>query len=121
MIHTRHKGDCSLMSSVLQGLKVDSTAEQYRGLLGVSEAIISHSDLSELFQVLAARLRLIVDFDYMNVMLHDEERDVMRMRLFATPKEDTPKPAEEFGVEESPSGWVWQRQQPLVVDDIEME
>src|SRR5918999_3660905 len=121
MINTRHKGDYPVMSSVLQGLKVDSTAERYRGLLEVSEAIISHSDLSELFQVLAARVRPIVDFDYLNVMLHDPERDVMRMRLFVTPEDDTPKPAEEFAVEESPSGWVWRTQRPPVVDDIEME
>ena len=59
--------------------------EQYQGLLEVSEAIVSHRDLSELFQVLATRLRAIVDFDYLNVMLHDAERDVMRMRLFVTP------------------------------------
>jgi formate hydrogenlyase transcriptional activator len=95
--------------------------EQYQGLLEVSEAIVSHRDLSELFQVLATRLRLLVDFDYVNVMLHDAERDVMRMRLFVTPEEGHPKPAEEFAVGESPSGWVWRRQQPLVVDDIEME
>jgi formate hydrogenlyase transcriptional activator len=121
MINTSHKGDNSVMSSVLQGLKVDSTAEQYRGLLEVSEAITAHSDLSELFQVLAARLRPIVDFDYLNVMLHDPERDVMRMRLFVTPDDDLPKPAAEFPVGESPSGWVWQTQRPLVVDDIETE
>ena len=80
--------------------------ERYRGLLEVSEAITSHSDLSELFQVLATRLRLIVDFDYMNVMLHDAERDVMRLRLFVTPKESHPRPGEEWAVGESPSGWV---------------
>jgi formate hydrogenlyase transcriptional activator len=95
--------------------------ERYRGLLEVSEVIASHCDLSELFQVLAARLGLIVDFDYMNVMLHDAERDVMRLRLFVTPKESHPRPGEEWAVAESPSGWVWQRQQPLVVDDIEAE
>ncbi len=95
--------------------------EQYRGLLEVSEAIISHSDLSELFQVLAARLRPVADFDHMNVVLHDAVRNLMRMRLFVTPVESGPQPGEELGVEESPSGWVWQRQQPLVVDDIETE
>ncbi len=109
------------MSSALQGLKVNSMIEQYQGLLEVSEAIVSHRDLSKLFQVLADRLSPIVDFDYMNVMLHDAERGVMRMRLFATPKESHPKPAEEFAVEDSPSGWVWQTQRPLVVDDIETE
>ncbi len=109
------------MSSALHELKIDSVIEQYRGLLEVSEAIASHRDLSELFQVLAARLRPIVDFDYLNVMLHDAARGVMRMHLFVTPEEDHPKPAEEFAVEGSPSGWVWERQQPLLVDDIETE
>ena len=34
-------------------------------------------------QDLAARLRRVVDFDYMNVMLHDAERGVMSMRPVA--------------------------------------
>lgn len=109
------------MSSVLQELKVDSLVEQYQGLLEVSEAIISHRDLAELFQVLAARLRPLVDFDYVNVFLHDAARNVMRLRLMEAPDEKDFKPEWEFAVEESPSGWVWQNQQPLVVDDIETE
>jgi formate hydrogenlyase transcriptional activator len=108
-------------TTAIPELKINSVIEQYQGLLGVSEAIISHSDLSDLFQVLAARLRPIIDFDYLNVMLHDAERNVMRMRLFVTPQESHPKPGEEFGVDESPSGWVWQTQEPLVVDDVELE
>lgn len=110
------------MSSALQGLKVESLVEQYQGLLEVSEAIISHRDLSELFQVLAERLRPLVDFDYVNVILHDAARNMMRMRLMETPNEKEFKPEEwEFTIDEAPSGWVWQHQQPLVVNDIKTE
>ena len=41
-----------------------STDHKYQALLAVSEAIVSHRDLSALFHELAGRLHQAVRFDY---------------------------------------------------------
>ncbi len=73
-------------------------------LLEVSESIAAHRDLNKLFHDLAQRLPRIVPFDYINLVLHDPARDVMRLHLLAVPEESTIKPGLEFAVDESPGG-----------------
>ena len=45
--------------------------QQYRTLLEVAEAIVSHRDLQALFHDLAGRLRQVVHFDYLILVLHE--------------------------------------------------
>ena len=90
-------------------------------LLEVSEAIASHRDLNALFQDLAQRIPRIVPFDYINLVLHDPSRNVMRLHLLVVPEETTIKAGEEFPVDESPGGFVWKTQAPLIVNDISVE
>jgi formate hydrogenlyase transcriptional activator len=97
------------------------STEQYRALLEVAEAIAVHRDLGELFHDLAQRLPSIVPFDYINLVLHDSARNVMRLHLLVTPEPSTISPGMELPIDESPAGWVWKTQQPLTVDDIEQE
>lgn len=91
--------------------------EQYRGLLEVAEAIAARRDLGELFDDLAQCLPRIVPFDYINLVLHDPARDVMRLHLLAVPPPSTITPGMEFPVDESPGGLVWKTQEPLVVEN----
>jgi formate hydrogenlyase transcriptional activator len=95
--------------------------DRLRLLLEVSESIASHPDLNELFHDLAQRLPRIVPFDYINLVLHDPARNVMRLHLLAAPVEATIKPGAEFPVDDSPGGFVWQTQGPLIVNDIALE
>src|SRR5437899_12280475 len=44
---------------------------QRQALLEVAEAIALHRDLGELFHDLAGRLHRVVQFDYLNLVLHD--------------------------------------------------
>jgi len=90
-------------------------------LLEVSEAIASHRDLNALFHDLAQRIPRIVPFDYINLVLHDPSRNVMRLQLLVVPQETTIKAGEEFPVDESPGGLVWKTQEPLIVNDIALE
>jgi hypothetical protein len=55
-----------------------SARQQYRTLLAVSEAIVSHRDLATLFHDLAGRLHLVVHFDYLACTLHDATSNTMR-------------------------------------------
>src|SRR5262249_61185549 len=45
--------------------------DAHRALLAVSEAIVSHRDLSALFHELAGRLHEVVRFDYLALILHE--------------------------------------------------
>jgi len=95
--------------------------DRLRLLVEVSESIASHPDLNELFHDLAQRLPRIVPFDYINLILHDASRNVMRLHLLTVPTDSTIKPGMESTVDESPGGLVWKTQQPLSVNDIELE
>ena len=95
--------------------------DRLRLLLEVSESIASHRDLNELFRDLAQRLPRIVPFDYINLVLHDGPRNVMRLHLLAVPDDSTFQAGMEFPIEESPGGLVWRTQQPLVVNHIALE
>ena len=100
----------------------ETLAEQYQALLEVSEAIAVHRDLPSLFHDLVQRLHHVVNFEYMRLLLHDSERDVMRLHTLETPDQKSDAlGCQELPVDESPGGWVWQHQQPLLVSDVEKE
>ncbi len=95
--------------------------DRLRLLLEVTESIASHRDLEELFRDLAHRLPKVVPFDYINAVLHEPARDVMRLWLLVTSIPSTIIPGLEIPVDESPGGWVWKTQQPLTVNDVTQE
>ena len=76
-----------------------------------------HRDLDELLRDLAQRLPHIVPFDYINVVLHDPAREVMRLWLLVASAPSTISPGLETPVDQSPGGLVWKTQQPLIVND----
>jgi formate hydrogenlyase transcriptional activator len=113
--------ECLNMPDLLQRRKSLFTRHQYRTLLEVAEAIAAHRDLGALFRDLAARLPRIVPFDYINLVLHDPQRDVMRLQLLVTPEPTTIEEGLELPVATSPGGLVWKTQEPLLVEDAELE
>src|SRR5262245_60248406 len=90
-------------------------------LLEVSESIASHRDLGDLFNELADLLPRVVPFDYINLVLHDPARDVMRLHLLVAPEPATIKVGLELPVDGSPGGYVWKNQQTLIVEDLSSE
>ncbi len=98
-----------------------SPEARHQALLEVAEAIAQHRDLGELFHELAERLHRVVKFEYLNLILHDPVRNVMRLHILESEKPRKYGPGSEFPVGETPSGWVWETQQPFILDDIEKE
>ena len=92
--------------------------DRLRLLLEVSESIASYRDLGELFKELSLRLPHLVPFDFINLVLHDPARDVMRLQILTTDEPSTIRPGHETPVDESPAGWVWKTQQPLMISDL---
>jgi formate hydrogenlyase transcriptional activator len=95
--------------------------DRLRMLVEVSESIASQRNLNDLFHDLAERLPRVVPFDYINLLLHDPTRDVMRLHILVAPETSTIRPGLEVPVEGSASGLVWKTQQPLVVEELETE
>jgi formate hydrogenlyase transcriptional activator len=110
------------MSDVpMRELPAASSEAQHQALLEVAEAISQHRDLGELFHELAERLHRVVDFDYLNLILHDPARNVMRLHILESEMPRKTRLGTEFQVGQTPSGWVWETQQTFVLDDLEKE
>jgi formate hydrogenlyase transcriptional activator len=98
-----------------------SSEAQHQALLEVAEAIAQHRDLGELFHELAARLHRVVEFDYLSLILHDPARNVMRLHILEAEEPRKIRPGAEFPVGDTPSGLVWETQQPFVLNDTDEE
>jgi formate hydrogenlyase transcriptional activator len=95
-----------------------AACQQYRALLAVAEAIVSHRDLHALFHDLASRLHRVVRFDYLILVLHDAARNGMRLHVLETAEPKSPPTGVLTPIEEAPSGFVWQTQQPLIIANM---
>src|SRR5438067_8388848 len=84
--------------------------QQYRTLLAVSQAIVSHRDLATLFHDLAERLHLVVRFDYLALLLHDAASNTMPLHILETTEPIPAQAPSAFPVEEHPGGIVLQTQ-----------
>jgi len=100
---------------------LEHSRRQLEALLEVSEAIAQQRDLPALFHDLAERLHSVVDFDFLTLILHDPVRNVMRLHVLETRIPSEKPTGTEAPVENNPSGWVWQTQQPFVVSDTDEE
>ena len=99
----------------------DPAVEPYLMLLDVSKAIAAHRNVSDLFDDLRTSLQRLLDFHHLNVVLYDAAQHVMRLHTLESSVPSTLQPGAAFAVEDVPSGWVWQHQQPLVVRDLAQE
>src|ERR1700694_2678753 len=94
---------------------------QYRTLLAISEAIVSHRDLATLFHALASRLHLVVRFDYLACSLHDATSNTMRLHVLETTEPIPAQAPRIFPIEEDPAGTVLQTQHSLIVSNVAEE
>jgi formate hydrogenlyase transcriptional activator len=99
-----------------------NSVPHHQSLLDVSQAILQHRDLSGLFRDLAVRLRAIVPFDFLNLVLYDAASNTMRLHILESTSDVQPDvPKMEFRPEDSPSGWVYVHQEPLIIADVNRE
>ena len=112
--------EVEVTGTVAQVPSVDVQTQKYLTLLELSKAIASHRDLSELFHDIACRLRHLFSFRDLAVMLHDDDRNVMRSYFFegCEPDRWNNKERTEVAVDESINGHVWSTQQPLIIRDL---
>ena len=106
-----------------QVASADVQTQKYLTLLELSKAIASHRDLSELFHDIACRLRNLFPFRDLAVMLHDDQRDVMRSYIFERCEVSglVGKEPTEVPTATSINGQVWRDQQPIVIRDLDQD
>jgi formate hydrogenlyase transcriptional activator len=98
-----------------------SAGQEYLTLLAVSEAIVSHRDLATLFHDLAGRLRQVVQFDFLALVLHDAASNTVRSHFLETAEPTPIPPRPPYPVQDNPAGWVLETQQPLIVSSLAKE
>ena len=96
-----------------------SIQDRYEALFRVSRTISAHRDPEELFRVLAAELRGVVEFDAMYCIHYDPAGDSSEFCLIETPGGRLPRP--DFKPEETPTAWVYEHQRPLVIPCLDSE
>src|ERR1700751_5657722 len=96
-----------------------SIQARYEALFRVSRTISSHRDPEELFRVLAAELRGVVEFDAIYCIHYDPTGGHCEFCVVETPGGRLLQP--DFLPEETPTAWVYEHQRPLVIPCLESE
>ena len=107
-----------------QGEQVKGTSdvERYQALLEVSDVLILHRDLPGLFHDLAVRLPRVVPCDFLVFVMHDPEKNLMRLNLLAASNPSLPAPLPMvMPASEGPTGWAFEHQEPLVIPNVDQE
>jgi formate hydrogenlyase transcriptional activator len=112
--------DADTITLAAQGAQ-PSPARQFETLLEVSESIAHHRDLGALFHDLAPRLHRVVQFDYLNLVLYSPETNLMRLHILETGHPHAIPAGMELPVSATPSGLVFETQQPYISSDILQE
>jgi len=100
---------------------LEHSARQFEALLEVSEAIAQHHDLNSLFHELSERLHAVLQFDFLALVLHNPATNTMRLHILESREPGETDAGREMPVDSSPSGWVWQHQQPFITHDTSKE
>jgi PAS domain S-box-containing protein len=94
---------------------------RYEALIRVSRAIHTHREPKELFRVLAAELRQVVEFDLIGLFLYDEASNTIQNPVLQTDKIPGFAIPPDFPAEETLTWWVYRNQQPVVVSSRQKE
>ena len=100
---------------VPSGTDVADALSRFAAILRVSRTLAMHRSIAELFRVLTAELHSVVPFDYLALILHDD--DTNEMRLVILEPEGVPQPpfSRRPVADAGPAAIVWQTQQPSVI------
>jgi len=96
-------------------LRSYSQAARYEALLRVSRAIGMYREPKELFQVLVAEVRHVVDFDFVALFLYDETSHAFENPILETIRGGGIEIPGDFPAEETITWWIYQNQKPVVI------
>lgn len=95
----------------------------YQALFELAQSISGHSDLDSLCKALFRSLKRVIKLDGLGLLLYDVACDALRMHALATtePIEVNRESTLISPADDSPAGWVWTNQQPLVIPQLDQE
>ena len=97
-----------------------SSTEIYEAVLALSRSIAGRSDLRSLLSGVADALQRIVKFSHVGMSLHDPNGHAMQGRILSAPGNPVIKSLR-LPVDQDPAGWVWLKQQTLVISPVQSE
>ena len=105
-----------------ESAKVSASAERYRTLLEINNAIITNLTQDTLLHAICKALEQVIPVYRASITLYDPEREKLRI-LAISPDWTTDyfRAGFEMDVSESHTGWVVKQQRPLIRRDIETE
>ena len=110
------------MSIAQQSARVLESAERYRTLLEINNAIITNLSQEDLLRSIADALHRILPFDRAAFTIYDSKRDKFRfLAIEGTTASSHFRPGLEFGRGESISSWVFDHQKPALCRDLPQE
>jgi formate hydrogenlyase transcriptional activator len=77
-------------------------------------------ELGELFRRLLSELQAVVRFDYLNLILHDVEHGLVRVRIIESKEGTVEPPYQEVPFGETPSSAAIESQQPLIATTAQL-
>lgn len=95
----------------------DTTLRRYEDLLRATAAIAGYRDIATFRERFASELRRLISFDYVLVNIVDCETLAVQWRMFHAPDEDSEVSIPDFQPHETPTTWVFENQQPIVIQD----
>jgi PAS domain S-box-containing protein len=94
---------------------VGSLAHRYEALLSVSRTINSYRDPAELFRALANELQNVVRFDFLGLLLYDEQNNKVQMPVLEVVKGRGVDVPADLRAEDTIAWWVYHHQEPVVI------
>jgi formate hydrogenlyase transcriptional activator len=103
-------------------LHSEAYLQRYEDLLRATTAIAGYRDIETFRDRFAEELHRFVAFDYVVVLILDPDTQAVRWRMFHAPgRNEQVGEIPEFALHETPSGWVYANQAPLVIHDWDQE
>ncbi len=107
---------------MLRDMSVDSSVV-YEALFELAQSISGHSDLDSLCKALFRSLERVIKFDGLGLLLYDPASNALRVHALAStePIADKGESILISPTDDSPAGWVWANQQPMVIPRLDQE
>jgi formate hydrogenlyase transcriptional activator len=102
-------------------LALDKSSKRYEALLRATAAIAACRDCESLERRFAGDLRSVIDFDYLNFVIFDEASCTAEWRLFESTVKSSVISEADLSTDDTASGWVYEHQQLLVIEDWSRE
>ena len=102
-------------------LSPDVPVRRYEDLLRATTAIAGYRDIQTFRERFAEELQRFIAFDYVLVTLLDPATQAVQWRMFHAPGRNEEVHVPDFQPHETPTGWVYANQVPIVIHDWHRE